>query len=257
MISCVLEQEYVLTYRYLCLRVSIYRKMASNRSALEQLEDIIAELSVSTASLSEKSTASAEAVPKAKSTSAKPTAVAAAQPKAAASTTTALNINSIDFRVGRIVKVEKHASAEKLYVEEIDVGEEAPRPIASGLVPHYSLEEMQDRKIIVVCNLKPRNLVGFKSHGMVLCAAAEVDGMEKVEFVDPPADSKPGDRIIGEGLAGDPLTPNQVDKQKAFEALAPGLRVNEEGIAMWQDCRLVTTAGGLCTAPTIRNGALR
>ena len=78
-----------------------------------------------------------------------------------------LTINSIDLRVGVIRSVTRHATADKLYCEEIDVGEETFRPIASGLVPYYSLEQMMGRKLIVVCNLKPRNLVGFKSQGMV------------------------------------------------------------------------------------------
>lgn len=42
----------------------------------------------------------------------------------------------------------------RLYCEEIDVGEGAPRQIASGLVPHYSLEAMKDRRVVVMCNLK-------------------------------------------------------------------------------------------------------
>lgn len=114
-----------------------------------------------------------------------------------------VTLNSIDFRVGIIRSVKKHESAEKLYCEEIDVGEDQPRAIASGLVPYYSLEEMQDRKIVVICNLKPRNLVGFKSHGMVLCASKTLEnGETKVEFVDPPANSSPGDRIIAEGVEG-------------------------------------------------------
>jgi len=79
-----------------------------------------------------------------------------------------LSINSIDLRVGIIRTVKRHDTAEKLYVEEIDVGEETYRPIASGLVPYYTLEQMQGRRLIVVCNLKPRNLVGFKSHGMLI-----------------------------------------------------------------------------------------
>ena len=37
----------------------------------------------------------------------------------------------------------------------VDVGEEQPRTILSGLVEHYSLEEMQGRIAIVMCNLKP------------------------------------------------------------------------------------------------------
>jgi aminoacyl tRNA synthase complex-interacting multifunctional protein 1 len=36
-----------------------------------------------------------------------------------------------------------------------------------------------------------KNLVGFKSHGMVLCAAeTREDGTEKVEFVEPPEGGK-------------------------------------------------------------------
>ena len=87
-----------------------------------------------------------------------------------------LSINSIDLRVGIIRSVKRHDTAEKLYVEEIDVGEETYRPIASGLVPYYTLEQMQGRRLIVVCNLKPRNLVGFKSHGMFITAACDMMG---------------------------------------------------------------------------------
>ncbi len=68
------------------------------------------------------------------------------------------------------MKVWHHPDADKLFCEEIDVGEESPRQIASGLRQHYSLEEMQDRKVLVVCNLKPAKIVGFESNGMVLAA---------------------------------------------------------------------------------------
>lgn len=44
----------------------------------------------------------------------------------------------------------------------------------------------------MLCNLKARNLVGFKSHGMVLCAAKAVEGQKKelVAFVEPPEGAK-------------------------------------------------------------------
>lgn len=58
-----------------------------------------------------------------------------------------------------------------MFCEEIDVGEEGgPRQIASGLREHYTLEDMQDRKVLVVCNLKAAKIVGFASNGMVLAA---------------------------------------------------------------------------------------
>lgn len=53
----------------------------------------------------------------------------------------------------------------RLYCEEIDVGEEEPRKIASGLVPHYSVEEMEGRRVVVFCNLKVR-WWGFLSVGL-------------------------------------------------------------------------------------------
>ena len=52
-----------------------------------------------------------------------------------------MDITKLDIRVGVITKVWKHPDAEKLYCEEIDVGEDAhgtAAQIASGLVEHYS-----------------------------------------------------------------------------------------------------------------------
>jgi methionine--tRNA ligase beta chain len=81
-----------------------------------------------------------------------------------------------------------HEDSDKLFCEEVDVGEDAPRLILSGLRQHYTKEQMMGRKLLAFCNLKARNIGGIKSHGMVLCASSE-DG-SKVEFVDPPADAK-------------------------------------------------------------------
>ncbi len=85
------------------------------------------------------------------------------------------DFTKIDIRVGQINKVWLHPEADKLYCEEIDVGEDAPREIASGLREHYTLEQMEGRKVLVVCNLKAAKIVGFTSNGMVLAA--------KVRFV--------------------------------------------------------------------------
>lgn len=63
-----------------------------------------------------------------------------------------------------------HESADRLYCEEIDVGEGEPRAIASGLREHHTLEDMQGRLVLVVCNLRPAKLAGFMSNGMVLAA---------------------------------------------------------------------------------------
>ena len=165
-------------------------------------------------------------------------------------------ITKLDIRVGQITKVWRHETADKLYCEEIDVGEDTPRQIASGLVPHYSLEQMQDKRLLVFCNLKARNLVGFKSHGMVLCAAKEVDGKEVVEFIDPPAGAKVGERISVEGLSGEPVTPAQVDKKKVFVNAMPDLKTSADRVATWKGHAFMTSAGP-CTAPTLADAVMR
>lgn len=69
------------------------------------------------------------------------------------------------------MEVTRHPDADSLYVEKIDVGEEKPRTVISGLVNFISIEELQDRLVVVLCNLKPSKMRGIESQGMVLCAS--------------------------------------------------------------------------------------
>lgn len=168
------------------------------------------------------------------------------------------DICQLEFKVGTIIKVWNHPEADKLYCEEIDVGEEAPRQIASGLRPHFTLEQMQGQRLLVVANLKAKNLVRFKSHGMVLCAAAPTeDGGEKVEFVEPPEGAKIGEVVTFEGLAAPkPLPPAQVEKKKIFVVCAEKMKTNGDCLATW-DGHVFMTSAGPCKAKTIANGAMR
>lgn len=116
-----------------------------------------------------------------------------------------IDVSKLDIRVGVITKAWLHEEADKLFCEEIDIGEEeGPRKIASGLRAHYNLEDLEGQRVLVLSNLKTRNLVGFPSHGMVLCAARE-DG-SKVEFIEPPADAKIGERVMCDGYDGEPVS---------------------------------------------------
>ncbi len=103
---------------------------------------------------------------------------------------------TIELRAARIVEIERHPEADKLYIEKLDDGTEEGRTIVSGLVPYYEPEELLNRTIIVVANLKPAKLRGVKSNGMLLAASA--DDVVEVLFVDHLA---PGTRLF---LEGDP-----------------------------------------------------
>ena len=78
------------------------------------------------------------------------------------------DFSKIQLKVGKVIKCEKHPNADKLLVSQIDVGEETPRQIVSGIADVYSPEEFVGKKVIVVTNLKPAKLRGVESQGMVL-----------------------------------------------------------------------------------------
>ena len=160
-------------------------------------------------------------------------------------------ISALDIRVGRIMKVWEHEEAEKLYCEEIDVGEEEPRMVASGLRPYMNKEDMENKLVLVLCNLKERKLVGFPSHGMVLCVSNEDHSV--VRLVNPPVDAKVGERITipdfdFEGEDGAPYAENKVGKKKIFESLAPFLVTNKYGVPEFLERPFMTSAG-VCTSP--------
>ena len=77
----------------------------------------------------------------------------------------------LDMRVGLIKTAKRHPDADSLYVEEVDVGEEKPRTVISGLVKFIPEDQMQNRKAILMCNLKPSKMRGIMSEAMVMCAS--------------------------------------------------------------------------------------
>jgi methionyl-tRNA synthetase len=73
----------------------------------------------------------------------------------------------IDLRVGKILSCQKHPSAEKLLVSQVQVGPEV-RQIVSGIATHFTPESLIGKKVIVVANLKAAKLRGELSQGMLL-----------------------------------------------------------------------------------------
>jgi tRNA-binding EMAP/Myf-like protein len=118
---------------------------------------------------------------------------------------------------------------------------------------------MLGQRLLVVSNLKAKNLVGFKSHGMVLCAAKQTEeGSEVVEFVEPPLGAPVGEVVTFEGMpAPEPWSGAQVEKKKVFQACMPKLTTTDECIAVWDGQHAFMTSHGPCKTKTIANGVLR
>ena len=84
------------------------------------------------------------------------------------------DFNKVELTVGTVEKCEKHPSADRLLVSQINIGKET-RQIVSGIAEYFSPEEMVGKKVIVVSNLKPAKLRGVESQGMILAGSTKKD----------------------------------------------------------------------------------
>ncbi|KAF2188377.1 nucleic acid-binding protein [Zopfia rhizophila CBS 207.26] len=211
------------------------------------------------------------------------------KPQKAAPVEKPLSPALIDLRVGHILKATTHPNADSLYVSTIACGDlpgtdntseyegQVVRTVCSGLNGLIPLEEMQNRKIVAVCNLKPVTMRGIKSCAMVLAASprvAEGEDSHKgpVELVNPPAEAKAGDKVWFDGWEGEPeavLNP----KKKVWETVQPGFTTTDaleagfdvegvpqlsgEGESKKTGVGLLKTSSGVCTVATLKGATIR
>lgn len=203
-----------------------------------------------------------------------------AKPQPAAKETP-LSPAQIDLRVGHILKAINHPNADSLYVSTVACGDapgtdntseyegQVVRTVCSGLNGLVPLEEMQGRKIIAVCNLKPVTMRGVKSCAMVLAASPRDndDHAGPVELVNPPAAAKAGDRVYFEGWEGEPeavLNP----KKKVWDMCQVGftttdaLEVGFDAGAVPQlegktGVAKLMTKDGLCSVKSLKGATVR
>ena len=95
------------------------------------------------------------------------------------------DFSKLDLRVGKVLSCERHPDADKLFVLKVDIGEEKPRQIVSGLAGSYTPGQMMGKYIVVIANLQPVKLRGVESCGMLLAgkndkevAVVEVNGLQ-------------------------------------------------------------------------------
>ena len=98
----------------------------------------------------------------------------------------------VNLRVGKIIRVEDHPNADKLYVVKLDDGSDQERTICAGLKAYYAPGEMEGKSVVFVENLAPRPLRGVTSEGMMLAAD---DGEGTVRLITIDGDVAPGSTV--------------------------------------------------------------
>lgn len=77
----------------------------------------------------------------------------------------------IEIKVGTVLSVNVVEGADKLYILSVDMGEEKPRQILSGIREYTTAEELLGKQFPFVTNLAPRMLRGHESQGMILAGS--------------------------------------------------------------------------------------
>jgi methionyl-tRNA synthetase len=160
--------------------------------------------------------------------------------------------SEVDLRVAKIVGIERHPEADKLYIENIDLGGEE-RTIVSGLVPYYNEEELLGHNIILVYNLKPAKLRGVKSQGMLLAAddpsAPEGERIVEVLFADW---AEPGSRVLLEGSEASPEAEPKRISVDTFFSMPIGVK---DGSVL-VDGKTLTVDGRPLITAKVKNGSV-
>jgi methionyl-tRNA synthetase len=110
------------------------------------------------------------------------------------------DVNYIDFedfmkvemKTGKVVAIEDHPNADKLYVVTIEDGPESTRTVCAGLKGIYEKDQLLGKQVVFVANLKPRKLRGIISEGMILAAD---DGDGKVSVLTLDSDMPTGSQV--------------------------------------------------------------
>jgi methionyl-tRNA synthetase len=85
----------------------------------------------------------------------------------------------VEIKIGEILSAEKIPETDKLLKLSVNLGEEAPRQIVSGISEYFpEPEALVGVRCFFVTNLEPRMIKGFESNGMLFAAG----GREGVPF---------------------------------------------------------------------------
>ena len=98
------------------------------------------------------------------------------------------DFTKVDLRVGTIIEAENIPKSDKLLKLKVDTGLDQ-RTILSGISKYYSPDEIINKKVMVLINLKPRKMMGFESEGMLLLAD---DGDGNLSLMQPDSDISDG-----------------------------------------------------------------
>lgn len=157
-----------------------------------------------------------------------------------------------DIRVVHVDNCQLRPFSDKLYVLNVDIGNNEKREFGANMVEHFTPEDVIGRKIVVICNIKPRVIVGgaFTSHAMLFAGAyTDENGKFIYKLCFPPQDAEAGTRIVPQGYE-DKLGEPAAEPKKNFEKMGRHLTVHDGKMSLMNMPLVAGKYGPItCTCP--------
>lgn len=98
----------------------------------------------------------------------------------------------VEIKIGTILSVEEIAGSDKLLKLMVDLGEESPQQVLSGIKAWFRPEDLVNQQAAFVTNLEPRQMMGLQSQAMILASHL---GDEAPVLLGPKISTTPGAKI--------------------------------------------------------------
>eukprot|EP00239_Pterosperma_sp_CCMP1384_P005100 CAMPEP_0197849658 /NCGR_PEP_ID=MMETSP1438-20131217/12811_1 /TAXON_ID=1461541 /ORGANISM="Pterosperma sp., Strain CCMP1384" /LENGTH=352 /DNA_ID=CAMNT_0043462441 /DNA_START=87 /DNA_END=1145 /DNA_ORIENTATION=+ len=159
------------------------------------------------------------------------------------------------MKVGVVKEAGFVENSDKLYICQVEVGEDKPRQVITGLRKHVPQDQLQGAKVVVILNLKVAKLAGINSEAMIMATEDATQGEENriVKLLIPPANAEIGEQVHLQGGAPSDKTTKTL-KSSIWDNVKGALRV-KSGAATFNSTPLVVASGPLVAAAGIPENA--
>ncbi len=96
----------------------------------------------------------------------------------------------VEIKVGTVLEAQEVEGSEKLIKLTVDLGEEEPRTVLTGMKAWHGPEHFKGKQLVFVVNLEPRKIMGMESQGMVMAADPEEGPVLLIPEKEVPAGTK-------------------------------------------------------------------
>ncbi|MCW7468974.1 methionine--tRNA ligase [Leptospira kanakyensis] len=100
-------------------------------------------------------------------------------------------LSKVELRVGLILEANPVEGADKLLFVKVNLGDKGIKNVFAGIKASYTAEELVGKKVVVVANLKPRQMKFGLSEAMLLASGKD----KTLSLFVPDRDANPGDLL--------------------------------------------------------------